>query len=289
MSRSGPSNDPVRSEGALARCLLAFDTAGTACSAALWRDGALRARRFEAMSRGQSERLVPMIEEVMAEAGIAYPALDAIAVTCGPGGFTGVRIGLATARALALACSRPVIGISNFEAVAAAVPPNTQPPNTQGSAGGARALVVVIDAKRSDLYVQAFESAPGAVPGTVPGTDLTPATPARAMAPADLDDFLPRGPLRLAGDAVETALAALEAAGRDVVAAAAPGQADAALFAALAAARPLPETATPPPAPIYLRGPDVTLAPPLLRGGPPRGGPGGGPGSKTGGEAGGEA
>ncbi|MCH6588836.1 MAG: tRNA (adenosine(37)-N6)-threonylcarbamoyltransferase complex dimerization subunit type 1 TsaB, partial [Proteobacteria bacterium] len=75
-----------------ARCLLAFDTAGTACSAAIWRDGAVRARRFEAMSRGQSERLVPMIQAVMAEAGVAYPALDAIAVTCGPGGFTGVRI-----------------------------------------------------------------------------------------------------------------------------------------------------------------------------------------------------
>jgi tRNA threonylcarbamoyladenosine biosynthesis protein TsaB len=254
---------PARSSDR-ARCLLAFDTAGTACSAAVWRDGAVRARRFEAMSRGQSERLVPMIEEVMAEAGVAYPALDAIAVTCGPGGFTGVRIGLATARALALACDRPVIGVSNFEAVAAAVPENVR---------AARSLIVAIDAKRSDLYVQAF--------GAVPGGGLAPVTPARAIAPADLDSFLPRGPLLLAGDAVDTALAALEAVGRDVVVAAAPGHADAGRVAALAAVRPLPEAATPPPGPIYLRGPDVTLAPPSRNeaGGEPGGDPGVEPGA----------
>ncbi len=159
-----------------AHCLLAFDTAGTACSAAVWRGGAIRARRFEIMSRGQSERLVPMIEAVMAEAGIAYPALDAVAVTRGPGGFTGVRIGLATARALALACARPVIGVSNFEAVAAAVPDDER---------RGRSLAVVIDAKRSDLYVQAF--------GAVPGAGLEPVTEAQAIAPADLDAILPGG------------------------------------------------------------------------------------------------
>ena len=254
---------PARSSDR-ARCLLAFDTAGTACSAAVWRDGAVRARRFEAMSRGQSERLVPMIQEVMAEAGIAYPALDAIAVTRGPGGFTGVRIGLATARALALACACPVIGISNFEAVAAAVP-------EQARAG--RNLAVVIDAKRSDLYVQAFGASPCAAPGTAPSAESTPTSAARAIAPADLDGFLPPGPLLLAGDAVEAALAALEAAGREVVAAAAPGQADAGRVAALAAARPLPDAGAPPPGPIYLRGPDVTLA------SPPRGEPGAEPGA----------
>ncbi len=232
-----------------AHCLLAFDTAGTACSAAVWRGGAIRARRFETMSRGQSERLVPMIEAVMAEAGIAYPALDAIAVTRGPGGFTGVRIGLATARALALACARPVIGVSNFEAVAAAVPEDER---------RGRSLVVVIDAKRSDLYVQAF----GAAPGTAQGEGLAPAIEAQAIAPADLDAILPGGPLLLAGDAVEAARGALEIAGREVLAAAAPGQADAGWVAALAAGQPLPEAGAPPPEPIYLRGPDVTLARP---------------------------
>ncbi len=236
-----------------AHCLLAFDTAGTACSAAVWRDGAIRARRFEIMSRGQSECLVPMIEAVMAEAGIAYPALDAIAVTRGPGGFTGVRIGLATARALALACARPVIGVSNFEAVAAAVPEDER---------RGRSLAVVIDAKRSDLYVQAFGAVPGTARGTAPGEGLAPVTEAQAIAPADLDAILPGGPLLLAGDAVEAARGALEMAGREVLAAAAPGQVDAGWVAALAAGQPLPEAGAPPPEPIYLRGPDVTLARP---------------------------
>ena len=239
---------PARSSDR-ARCLLAFDTAGTACSAAVWRGGAVRARRFETMSRGQSERLVPMIEEVMAEAGIAYPALDAIAVTRGPGGFTGVRIGLATARALALACARPAIGVSNFEAVAAAVSEDQRLGHS---------LVVVIDAKRSDLYVQAF--------GTAPGAALAPVTEARAIAPADLGAFLPGGPLLLAGDVVEVARGALESAGREVLVAAAPGQADAGRVAALAAGQPLPEAGAPPPAPIYLRGPDVTLTRPVKTG-----------------------
>ncbi|RMD63862.1 MAG: tRNA (adenosine(37)-N6)-threonylcarbamoyltransferase complex dimerization subunit type 1 TsaB, partial [Alphaproteobacteria bacterium] len=102
--------------------MLALDAAGAACSAALWRDGAVRARRFEVMSRGQAERLVPMIQDVMAAAGQAYAALDAVAVACGPGGFTGVRIALATARGLALAQHLPLVGVSSFEAVAAAVP-----------------------------------------------------------------------------------------------------------------------------------------------------------------------
>ncbi len=238
-----------------AHCLLAFDTAGTACSAAVWRGGAIRARRFEIMSRGQSERLVPMIEAVMAEAGIAYRALDAIAVTRGPGGFTGVRIGLATARALALACARPLIGVSNFEAVAAAVPEDER---------RGRSLAVVLDAKRSDLYVQAFGAVPGTAPGTAPGKGggLAPVTEAQAIAPADLDAVLPGGPLLLAGDAVEAARGALEVAGREVLAAAAPGQADAGWVATLAAGQPLPEAGAPPPEPIYLRGTDVTLARP---------------------------
>ncbi len=116
-------------------------------------------------------------------------------------------------------------------------------------------------------------------PGTAPGADLVPVTPARAIAPADLDGFLPRGPLLLAGDALDGALAALEAAGRDVLAAAAPAQADAGRVAALAATRPLPEAGAPPPDPIYLRGPDVTLAPPSKGEPGPSGEPGREPGA----------
>ncbi len=100
--------------------ILAMDTAGGACSAALWRNGQVVASRFELLRRGHAERLVPMIEAVMAEGAMAYADLDCLAVTLGPGGFTGVRIGLATARGLALACGRPLVGVSNFQVLATA-------------------------------------------------------------------------------------------------------------------------------------------------------------------------
>ena len=145
----------------------------------------------------------------MAEAGVGYEALDAIAVTLGPGGFTGVRIGLATARALALACARPVIGISNFEAVAAAVPESER---------RGRSLAVLIDAKRSDLYAQAFSAEPAALTeqralapeALTEQRALAPEelTEQRALAPEALHGFLPPGPLILAGDAA-AALTAL--------------------------------------------------------------------------------
>lgn len=216
-------------------CLLAFDCAGTACSAAVWRGGRVAARRHEAMARGQSERLLPMIEAVMAEAGQGYEALDAIAVTCGPGGFTGVRIGLAAGRGLALASGRPLIGYSNFAVLEAAVP--------DGERAGRR-LAVVIDAKRADLYVQAFEG------------PRTPCTEPAALAPEALDAALAPGPLLLAGDAVEQARPALAAAGRDIAVSGAPPRADAAVLAALAAAGELRDP--PEVRPIYLRPPDVT-------------------------------
>jgi len=229
------------------RCLLALDAAGAACSAALWRDGRIVARRFAAMRRGQSEHLVPMIEEVMGAADTTYDSLDALAVTVGPGGFTGVRIGLATARGLALALHRPLIGISNFEAVAAAVPAAER----TGRAG--RILAVALESKRHELYVQAF-----APPGD---DDLRPLAPGAAVPPDELDAWLPAGPVLLAGDAAPAALAALQAAQRDVYAASSPGLADAGQVAALAAARPWPLPSAEMPQPLYLRAPDVMPAP----------------------------
>jgi tRNA threonylcarbamoyladenosine biosynthesis protein TsaB len=218
--------------------VLGLDSAGAACSAALWRNGAPGPRRFEVMARGQSERLVPMIEEVMAEAGLDYPALDAFAVTRGPGAFTGVRIGLAAARGLALACGRPVVGLSSFEAVAAALP---------DAAFRDRTVAVVIDSKRAEAFCQAFES------------DRTPAGPRRAFALEALDRFLPPGPVLLAGTGAAQAAPVLAAAGRAVEVAEDATHADAAVVARVAAGRPLPSPGAPMPGPIYLRGADVTM------------------------------
>ena len=191
-----------------------------------------------------------MADAVMAQAGLDYGQLDALAVTLGPGGFTGVRIGLATARAFALALARPLIGVSNFEAVAAAALPE----ECEG-----RHLVVVLDAKRADLYVQAFAVADQAEGDLALPGRLETVTAPMALLPDALHTALPDGPLLLIGDAVEVAGNALREAGRSIEISRAKGFADAAVVAAIASTRPLPDAKTPPPGPLYLRAPDVTL------------------------------
>jgi len=215
--------------------VLAFDTAGNGCSAAVLRDGKIAARRFALMARGQSEQLLPMIETVLGEAGLAIRALDLIAVTVGPGAFTGLRIGIAAARGLALASGAPALGVTSFAAVAAQVP-------RQACAG--RALVVALDSRRAELYLQAF------------GADGVALGDGALVAPADLADWVPAGPLLLAGDAAPTLAAAL--AGRHPEIAPGSGIADAADIARLAASAWRPGLRPAPPRPLYLRAPDTT-------------------------------
>ena len=172
--------------------ILALDTAGNSCSAALWRDGNIAAEAYEAMPRGQSERLLPMIQGVLATAALGFEDLDGLAVTVGPGAFTGVRIGLAAARGLALAQGLPLLGVTSFDVVASTVTEEAQ---------SGRRLVVALDAKRADLYVQAYGKG---------------APPATALLPEALDEFLPVGALLLAGSGSDQARPALEASGRDV-------------------------------------------------------------------------
>ena len=80
--------------------VLALDTCLFACSAAVVRGGELLARRIDPMARGHQERLAPLVQEVMAQAGLDFEALDRIGVTVGPGSFTGLRVGLAFAKGL---------------------------------------------------------------------------------------------------------------------------------------------------------------------------------------------
>lgn len=98
--------------------ILAFDTSAAHCAAALmWSDGQIVTRQ-EDMSRGQGERLMGLLEDLLADEGFSWGDLDAIAVGVGPGNFTGIRISVSAARGLALGLGKPAIGVNGFEAVA---------------------------------------------------------------------------------------------------------------------------------------------------------------------------
>jgi len=101
--------------------ILAIDTALDACAAAVLDTdaGQLIAQESLAMKRGHAEALMPLIARVMKASGIAFTSLDRIAVTTGPGSFTGLRVGLSAARGIALAADKPVVGITTLTAYAA--------------------------------------------------------------------------------------------------------------------------------------------------------------------------
>src|SRR5271155_2578938 len=99
---------------------LAVDTALGACSVAITSDGATLAHHWVPMPRGHAEALAPMVEQAMAESGLAFADLDRLAVTTGPGTFTGQRVGLAFMRGLRIALKKPLAGITTLDAMAAA-------------------------------------------------------------------------------------------------------------------------------------------------------------------------
>ncbi|WP_209506463.1 MULTISPECIES: tRNA (adenosine(37)-N6)-threonylcarbamoyltransferase complex dimerization subunit type 1 TsaB [unclassified Ruegeria] len=97
--------------------ILAFDTSAAHCAAALLRGGVIAVSRVEGMARGQAERLMPLLQEVLTEAGCVWADLDAIGVGIGPGNFTGIRISVSAARGLALGLGVPAVGVSGFDAL----------------------------------------------------------------------------------------------------------------------------------------------------------------------------
>jgi tRNA threonylcarbamoyl adenosine modification protein YeaZ len=128
--------------------VLAIDTALEACSAAVLdtdRTGGLTSRSVP-MARGHAEALMPMIAEVMSAAEVEFTDLDRIAVTVGPGSFTGLRVGVAAARGIALAADKPVVGLTTLSVLAAPF----------FDADETKALLAVIDARHSQVYMQLF-------------------------------------------------------------------------------------------------------------------------------------
>lgn len=122
---------------------LAFDTSAAHCAAALLSRGRIIATCAEPMAKGQAERLLPMIEDLLATRGVGFADLSCICVGTGPGNFTGIRIAVSLARGLALGLGVPAIGVTGFEAVAQA----------GGLAGPHWA---VIDAPRGQVYARRF-------------------------------------------------------------------------------------------------------------------------------------
>jgi tRNA threonylcarbamoyladenosine biosynthesis protein TsaB len=127
--------------------VLAIDTALEACSAAvLDTENGMLVRESRPMARGHAEALVPLIAQVMSEAETPFAALDRVAVTTGPGSFTGLRVGIAAARGIALATEKPAFGLSTLAAFAA---PFIADDDTI-------ALAVAIDARHQHVYLQVF-------------------------------------------------------------------------------------------------------------------------------------
>ena len=129
--------------------LLALDTATEACSAALLLDTELRTR-FEVLGRGHAERLLPMVDELLNEAGLALGCLDAIAFGRGPGAFTGLRIAVSVAQGLALGSGLPVVPISDLAALALQALDRAARESAGGTGPGA--ALVCLDARMSEVY-----------------------------------------------------------------------------------------------------------------------------------------
>lgn len=198
--------------------VLGFDTSAAHCAAALLCGEALVGSVSEAMEKGQAERLMPLLAELLAGQGAGWRDLAAIGVGTGPGNFTGVRISVAAARGLALSLGIAAIGVNRFEAAALGLP---------------RPLLVVEDARHGTCYAQGF------------GPDAA----ARLTTYAALAEETAPGALLAGTGAVH--LAALLAGAR--VAGAAMPLAEA--ITRLAAAR--MASPQPRPAPLYLRGADA--------------------------------
>jgi len=225
--------------------VLAIDTSAGACSAALWRHDAVAASHYAAMERGHAEALMPMIVATLADAAESLRSLDAVAVTVGPGAFTGIRIGLATARGIGLAAGIPVVGVTTFAAVAATLAPVLAD----------SAVIVLIDSKRGDVFAQRFSS------------DLEPIDPPTVLAPAAAARFLPAGPVLLAGDGIDLVRPYLAAARPDAKYAH-EGKGPDAVHVAPLAARLIAAGGCLPPVPLYLRAPDVRMPGPADKSAP---------------------
>jgi len=214
--------------------VLAIDTALAACSAAILdtEHGGIVASESLPMARGHAEALMPLLQRVMAAANIALSDIDRIAVTTGPGSFTGLRVGIAAARGIALAADKPAVGLSTLAAYAA----------PHMAADESFPVVAAIDARHGHVYLQVFSA--GGRSFTAPRlATLGEAAQAAAASSASI-----------VGSAAQSVAAALSAADpRPIVVETRPAP-DIVWVARMGAVVPKSQS---PPTPQYLRAPDA--------------------------------
>jgi len=215
--------------------LLSLDCATIGCSVCVWQEGASIAVRSQNMARGQAEALMPMVQDALRSANLLPGDLDAIAVTRGPGSFTGLRIALSAARGLALSLQVPCVGVTTLEILAQGVSDLER----QG-----RRILACVDSKRADIYVQLFKD------------DGHPLCEPQAADGAALAALIQGGfePLVVVGDAAPRAVEMLAALDLDIKLSTAPNIPDPVRIAALAAQRLERATTV---EPLYLRPPDA--------------------------------
>ncbi|RVU36308.1 tRNA (adenosine(37)-N6)-threonylcarbamoyltransferase complex dimerization subunit type 1 TsaB [Hwanghaeella grinnelliae] len=245
--------------------LLVLDCAANACAVAVLDNDLELASVSEPMTRGHAERIAPMLAECLATAATDADCLDAVAVTIGPGAFTGIRIGLAAARGFSLAAGIPILGVSCL--AVAASPFRGQSP-----------VLVALETKRADFYLQAFDrhGDPATDPAALSAGDIATYLPAYSAISGPALDGIPDG-WPVAGDGADRLVSeALDASpGLHV---ANPPETNSAVtagrIAMLQIARKgLPDPTDTGPRPLYLRPPDVNLKPavsPLTAAPPPR-------------------
>ena len=216
--------------------ILAFDTSLAACSAAILPNGAGKSiQRIERMDRGHAEALFPMIEACLQAAGCGFGDLTALAVTIGPGSFTGVRAGVAAARGLALAAKLPIVAATSLEVMAQGLVRQMHLPER------ANGFLVAHDARRGEFYVQRFtaQGQPLSAPELCSLSEL-------AAVPQGVDLVVGSGAADIAAEA-ERCGRALRAAFADLL----PEARDLADIASTKAPESRPVT------PLYLRAPDA--------------------------------
>jgi tRNA threonylcarbamoyladenosine biosynthesis protein TsaB len=155
--------------------VLALDTSSAASAAVVADDGRTLATRSTGEQRRHAELLTPLIDQVLTEAGVARTELTAVVVGTGPAPFTGLRVGLVTARTLALALGIPVHGVSSLDAVALAAA-------TRGVVAVGQEVLVVTDARRKEVYWARYGAVDGGiVPVAGPGVDTPAAVAAQGL------------------------------------------------------------------------------------------------------------